>query len=156
MKDMTRVLFVCYGNICRSPMAEFIFRDMVKKRHLASEFYIESAGTSDEEEGNPVYYAAASLLKRHGLSAFGKCARQLTRRDYNNFDYILGMDSMNMRSMMRIFGGDPQGKVFRLLDFTDRPRDIDDPWYSRDFEKAFNDITKGCEAFLDKWIKKEI
>lgn len=151
---MIRVLFVCHGNICRSPMAEFIFRDMVAKRGLAAEFSIASAATSREEIGNPVYPPAKRKLKEHGIDPAGKTARQMTAQDYKDYDYLLAAERYNIRNMERITGGDPQHKIFRLLDFSDRPRDIADPWYTGDFDEAWDDIVEGCQAFL-KWLEKE-
>ena len=151
---MIRVLFICHGNICRSPMAEFIFRDMVAKRGLAAEFSIASAATSREEIGNPVYPPAKRKLKEHGIDPAGKTARQMTAQDYKDYDYLLAAERYNIRNMERITGGDPQHKIFRLLDFSDRPRDIADPWYTGDFDEAWDDIVEGCQAFL-KWLEKE-
>lgn len=145
---MTRVLFVCLGNICRSPMAECIFRDMVEKRGLAREFYVDSAATSTEELGNPIYPPARRKLAAMGVPLTGHRARQMTRSDYRDFDLILGMETANIRNILRITGGDPEGKVCRLLDYTDRPRDIDDPWYTDDFDTAYREIARGCEALL--------
>ena len=151
---MIRVLFICHGNICRSPMAEFIFRDMVAKRGLAAEFSIASAATSREEIGNPVYPPAKRKLKEHGIDPAGKTARQMTAQDYKDYDYLLAAERYNIRNMERITGGDPQHKIFRLLDFSDRPREIADPWYTGDFDEAWDDIVEGCQAFL-KWLEKE-
>ena len=161
MEKMIKVLFVCHGNICRSPMAEFIFKDMVKKQNIADEFYISSAATSTEEiwngVGNPVYPPAREELARHGISCAGKRAVQITKSDYEKYDYILGMDSWNMRNMMRILKKDPQGKVKLLLDYSSNPRDIADPWYTGNFDVTYADIVEGCEGFLN-WLKdnKEI
>ena len=151
---MIKVLFLCHGNICRSPMAEFIFRDMVAKRGLAVEFSIASAATSREEIGNPVYPPAKRKLKEHGIDPAGKTARQMTAQDYKDYDYLLAAERYNIRNMERITDGDPQHKIFRLLDFSDRPRDIADPWYTGDFDEAWDDIVEGCQAFL-KWLEKE-
>ena len=151
---MIKVLFLCHDNICRSPMAEFIFRDMVAKRGLAAEFSIASAATSREEIGNPVYPPAKRKLKEHGIDPAGKTARQMTAQDYKDYDYLLAAERYNIRNMERITGGDPQHKIFRLLDFSDRPRDIADPWYTGDFDEAWDDIVEGCQAFL-KWLEKE-
>ena len=145
---MIKILFICHGNICRSPMAEFIFRDMVAKRGLAAEFSIASAATSREEIGHPVYPPAKRKLKEHGIDPAGKTARQMTAQDYKDYDYLLAAERYNIRNMERITGGDPQHKIFRLLDFSDRPRDIADPWYTGDFDEAWDDIVEGCEAFL--------
>ena len=130
-------------------MAEFIFRDLVTRRYLGGKFKIASAATSREEIGNPVYPPARRKLAQHGISTDGKYARQLTRKDYEEYDYLLGMEQYNIRNMMRILGSDPENKVYRFLDFSERPRDIDDPWYTGDFETAYRDILEGCEAFLD-------
>lgn len=153
---MIKMLFVCHGNICRSPMAEFIFKDMVKKQNIADDFYISSAATSTEEiwngVGNPVYPPAREELAKHGISCAGKRAVQITKSDYDKYDYILGMDSWNMRNMMRILKKDPQGKVKLLLDYSSNPRDIADPWYTGNFDVTYADIVEGCEAFLN-WLK---
>lgn len=150
---MIKVLFVCHGNICRSPMAEFILKDMVSKRNLTDRFYIASAATSTEEiwngVGNPVYPPAREELSRHGISCKGKRAVQLKKSDYDDYDYLLGMDSQNMRNMMRILKSDPKGKVKRFLDYSTQPRDIADPWYTGNFDVTYRDIVEGCEAFLN-------
>ena len=149
---MISVLFVCHGNICRSPMAEFIFKDMVNNRGLGDQFYIASAATSTEEIwngiGNPVYPPAKRELAKHGISCEGKRAVQLKKSDYDKYDYIIGMDSWNRRNMMRILGKDPEGKVSLLLDYTDHPRDIADPWYTGNFDATYDDVKAGCEALL--------
>ena len=145
---MIKVLFICHGNICRSPMAEFIFRDMVTKRGLADQFHIASAATSREEIGNPVYPPAKRKLRENGIDPVGKTARQMTKKDYEEYDYILAAESFNIRNIFRITGGDPDNKICRLLDFSDRPRDIDDPWYTGNFDVTWDDIVEGCEAFL--------
>ncbi len=151
---MIKILFICHGNICRSPMAEYIFRDMVTKRGLSDRFSIASAATSREEIGNPVYPPAKRKLREHGIDPVGKTARQMTKRDYEEYDYLLAAEQYNIRNMKRIIGDDPAQKVYRLLDFSDRPRDIDDPWYTGNFDTAWNDIVEGCEAFLE-YLKKE-
>ena len=149
---MICILFVCHGNICRSPMAEFIMKDMVEKAGLADQFYIESAATSTEEIwngiGNPVYPPAREKLAEYGISCAGKRAVQLTRADYGKYDYLLGMENRNISNMLRILGADPQRKVCRLLDYSARPRDIADPWYTGNFDSTYEDIKEGCEAFL--------
>ena len=147
---MTRILFVCHGNICRSPMAEYIMKQMVKDSHIEDDFEIASAATSTEELGNPVYPPVAALLRERGVSCKGKVARRLSRADYDRYDYIIGMDEANRRNMLRLFGGDPAGKVSLLLDFTDHPRDVADPWYTRDFRAAERDIEEGCRRLLQK------
>ena len=149
---MIKVLFVCWGNICRSPMAEFIFKDMVAKAGVADELYIASAATSSEEIwngiGNPVYPPAREELRHHGISCEGKRAVQLTRADYEKYDYLIGMEDLNIRYMLKILGGDPDGKVGKLLDYTDRGGNISDPWYSGDFVTTYKDIVEGLEGFL--------
>ena len=154
---MIRILFVCYGNICRSPMAEFIMKDLVEKKGCADRFHIASAATSDEEIwggiGNPVYPPARDELKKHGITdVSGKHATQLKRSDYDKYDLILGMERMNLRHMMNILGSDPDGKVRLLLDYSDNPRDISDPWYTRDFRRAYDDIYEGCLALYEALV----
>ena len=149
---MIKVLFVCHGNICRSPMAEFILKDMVEKRGIATQFKIASAATSTEEIwngiGNPVYPPAKKELAKHGISCDGKRAVQLKKEDYNNYDYLIGMEQMNIKNMLRILGGDPEGKVHLLLEYAGKNRGIDDPWYTGNFSKTYEDIIEGCEGFL--------
>lgn len=145
---MIRLLFVCHGNICRSPMAEFVMKDLVKKEGLEARFCIESAATTDEEIGNPVYPPARRKLAEHGIGCAGKQARQMTRADYERWDLILGMDEENMRDLRRITGGDPQGKVRMLMDYTCRPGEVADPWYTGDFDATWKDVTEGCEGLL--------
>ena len=150
---MIKILFVCHGNICRSPMAEFIFKDMVQKEHLADNFHISSAATSTEEIwngiGNPVYPPARAKLAEYGINCDGKRAVQLTKADYAKYNFLIGMDSANIRNMGRILGGDPEGKVFKLLSFADMEQDISDPWYSGDFDRAYRDIELGCRSLLE-------
>ena len=146
---MTSILFVCLGNICRSPMAEFVFRDLVQKRGLGDRFHIASAATSAEELGNPVHPGTRRRLAREGISTAGKTAVQLTRRDYGRYDLLIGMEQRNLSAMLRILGGDPQGKVRRLLDFTGSPRDISDPWYTGDFDRTYDDVWEGCLGLLE-------
>ena len=146
---MVKILFVCHGNICRSPMAEFVMKDLVKKAGRDGEFDIASAATSSEEIGNPVYPQARRKLAEHGLACDGKRARQFTARDYSHYDLIIGMDSANIRSLRRASGGDPEGKVRLLLSYTPHPRDVADPWYTGDFDAAWNDIYTGCQALLN-------
>lgn len=145
---MIKVLFICHGNICRSPMAEFVMKDLVEKAGLADEFTIASAATSTEEIGNPVYPPVRQLLARHGISCAGKTARQLQRGDYAAWDLFVGMDTANLRNMTRLFGGDPEGKVHALLDYTHRPGEVADPWYTGDFESTWRDVVEGCTGLL--------
>ncbi len=152
---MIRILMVCLGNICRSPMAEFIFLDMAKKRGLSDKIICSSAGTSDEEYGNPVYPPARRKLMQLGISCEGKRARQMTKEDYASFDYLLGMEERNLRRMRSICGGDPDKKIHLLLEDAKAPRDIDDPWYTGDFDTACRDIMEGCELWLDR-VEKEL
>ena len=152
---ITKVLFVCHGNICRSPMAEFVMKDLVDKEGIAGNFYIESAATSTEEIGNEVYPPAKRKLAEHGISCKGKTARQMTRRDYDQFDLLIGMDEWNIRNMKRICGGDPDGKIYMLMDFTDRHGSVDDPWYTGNFEATWQDVLLGCKGVL-KWIKNNM
>lgn len=144
-----RILFVCHGNICRSPMAEFVMKWLVDEAGISDQFEIASAATSTEEIGNSVYPPARRKLAEHGISCAGKTARQLTRRDYDHYDLLIGMDSWNLRNMQRMCGGDPEGKISLLLDFTSHPRDVADPWYTDDFEATWRDCLEGCRAVLD-------
>ena len=151
---MIKVLFVCHGNICRSPMAEFYMKDLLKKRGLSDRFRIASAATTDEEivngTGNPVYPPARRELLRHGISPDGKRARVLTREDYAAYDMIVGMDRENLGDMRRILGGDPEGKISLLLDHTASPRDVADPWFTGDFRATWRDVETGCQALLNE------
>ena len=143
-----RILFVCHGNICRSPMAEYMFRSMVEEAGRADEFEISSAATSTEEIGEPVYPPARQKLAEHGISCKGKTARQMNSSDYNRYDLLIGMDSWNIRNMNRICGGDPEGKIHMLMDYTNRPGEVADPWYTDDFEATWRDVLEGCQALL--------
>ena len=153
-----RVLFVCHGNICRSPIAEFVMKDIVAREGLEDCFCIASAATSTEEiwngVGNPVYPPARAVLAEHGLDCSGKRAVQLTKADYHKYDYLIGMDSANIRNMMRILGSDPDHKVYRLLDFTDEPGDIADPWYSGKFGLTYDQIDKGVSYLIGELQQK--
>ncbi|MCM8709670.1 low molecular weight phosphotyrosine protein phosphatase [Clostridium sp. SYSU_GA19001] len=153
---MIKIMFVCHGNICRSPMAEFVFRHMVKEKHLLDKFYIASSATSREEIGNSVHYGTKRKLKEVGISCDGKTAVQLTKKDYEIFDYIICMESYNLKNALRIVGEDKEKKIFRLLDFSTRPRDIADPWYTGNFDETYNDILEGCEALLNYILKKQM
>ena len=144
---MIRIMFVCHGNICRSPMAEFIMKDLVKDSR--SDFYIASSATSREEIGNGVHYGTKKKLAEFGISCEGKHAVQLTRADYDKYDYIVAMDTMNIRNIFRIIGNDPQKKVYKLLDFCGGG-DVADPWYTGDFDATYRDVLRGCKALLKK------
>ena len=150
---MTKIMFVCYGNICRSPMAEFVFKDMVAKHGLADKFIISSSATSAEEiqggVGKLVYPPAKAILAEHGISCEGKRAIQLRRDDYDKYDLFIGMDSMNIRNMQRILGGDPEGKIRKLMEFTERGGDVADPWYSGRFDETWRNVYDGSEALLE-------
>ena len=149
---MIKIMFVCQGNICRSPMAEFFMKELVKNHGLENDFYISSAATSTEEIGNPVYPPVKRILNRRGIDCSQKRARQMTKADYNNFDYIVCMDGNNLRNMCFI-AKDTQNKYSRLLDYTNNPHDVADPWYSGDFETAEKEIEQGCEALLKRILK---
>ena len=150
---MIKILFVCHGNICRSPMAEFIMKDLVKKANLEKDFYIESAATSTEEIGNPVYPPARKILKEHGINSDGKYARQITLADYDRFDYIILMDQNNLRNIKYIIPEDKDNKIHLLMDYTGSSRDVADPWYTRNFKITYNDILEGCTALLEHITK---
>ena len=146
---MVRILFVCHGNICRSPMAEFVMKDLVRQKGLTGEYEIASAATSREEIGNPVYPPARRKLAEHGIGCAGHAARQMTRRDYDRFDLVLGMDYANIRNIQRIAGGDPDRKISLLLDHAGRQgQEVADPWYTGNFDAAWDDILEGCEGLL--------
>lgn len=148
---MTRILFVCHGNICRSPMAEFIMKALVKARGLEAEYHIESAAVSDEEYGNPIYPPAKRCLSQHGVAWDPtKSARTVRAEDYARFDRIICMDSSNLRLIRRYIPEDPQEKIHLMMSYTGRSRDVADPWYTGDFEKTFQDILSACEAMLDR------
>ncbi len=151
---MIKILFVCHGNICRSPMAEFVMKDMVKKSGLEKEFLIESAATSTEEIGNPVYPPARRKLAEHGIDCSGKTARQLRKSDYEKYDLLIGMDRANLRNMRRICGGNSMDKMHLLMDFTDRPGEVADPWYTRDFDATWRDVDEGCRGLLEMLLTR--
>ena len=152
---MTGILFVCHGNICRSPMAEFVMKDLVKKAGLEAQFQIASAATSREEIGNPVYPPARRKLAEHGISCDSHAARQLTNGDYEKYDLLIGMDKANLRDMYRICGGDFADKMHLLMDYTDHPGDVADPWYTEDFETTWKDVLAGCQGLLESLTTKE-
>ena len=146
---MKKILFVCHGNICRSPMAEYVMKYLVEQAQLTDQFLIESAATSTEEIGNPVYPPARRKLAEHGISCNGHAARQMTRADYSRYDLLIGMDSANLRNMTRIAGGDPEGKIRPLL----YDKDVADPWYTGNFEVTWQDVLHGCQALLEEQIQ---
>lgn len=145
---MTKILFICHGNICRSPMAEFIMKDIVTKAGLSEQYELSSAATSTEEIGSPVYPQARHKLAEHGIACSGKVARLLTSADYDKYDLLIGMDQANLRNMQRICGGDNGKKMHLLMDFSDRHGDVADPWYTRDFDTTWHDIENGCKGLL--------
>ena len=145
---MIKILFICHGNICRSPMAEFVMKALVQEQGLSYRYEIASAATSTEEIGNPVYPPARRMLAAHGISCAGKTARQMTKQDYAYYDLLIGMDHANLRNMRRICGGDPDGKLHLLLDYTNRPGEVADPWYTDDFQSTWEDVTEGCQGLL--------
>ena len=148
------ILMVCHGNICRSPMAELVLKDMVKKAGLADRFEIASAATSTEEIGNPVHRGTREKLRQVGISVAGKTAVQLRKSDYDKYDYLIGMDEWNIRNMLRMLGGDPEGKIHKLLEFTGSRRDVADPWYTGDFETTYQDVVTGCKELM-KMLKEK-
>ncbi len=150
---MIKVLFVCLGNICRSPMAECVLKDMVKKQGIEDEFYIDSAATSTEEIGNTMHYGTKNKLEEMKIAIGNHRARKITKQDYEKFDYIIGMEEKNIINIKRIIGEDRENKISKLLDFTANPRNIEDPWYTGDFDKTYSDIVEGLQAFL-AYIKK--
>lgn len=147
-------MFVCHGNICRSPMAEFIFKKKIAERGLSESFVVLSSATSTEELGNPVYPPARRELLSHGINPDGKYAVQLARRDYENYDLFVCMDSANVRNTLRIFGTDPCNKVKKLMDYTKKGGDVADPWYTGEFGVTYRDIDEGCDALLDHLLKE--
>ena len=151
---MIKVLFVCHGNICRSTMAQCIFAHMTRQRHIDHLFEIDSAATSREEIGNGPHYGTVNKLRQVGIPVIPHRAVQMTQADYEAYDFLIGMDTMNIRNMNRIAGGDPEGKIYKLLSFAGSGRDVADPWYTGDFDATYRDVVDGCEAFLD-FLKEE-
>ncbi len=150
---MIKILFICHGNICRSPMAEYIMKHLIRQKHLNAEFEISSAATSTEEIGNPVYPPAREILNRHGINCSGHRARQAVKADYNYYDYLVVMDSRNIRNLNRIVGSDPYGKISKLRSFAGIQGDIEDPWYTGAFEEVYRQIEEGCQALLQQILK---
>ncbi len=146
--DMIKVLFVCHGNICRSPMAQYVLQHMAEQLNIADNFHIDSAATSTEEIGNGVHYGTRRKLAEENIYCGNHRARQIVKNDYSDYDYLIGMDTANIRNIGRIVGFDKEHKVYRLLDFTNNPRDIADPWYTGNFDRTYEDIIEGCEAFI--------
>lgn len=146
---MTKILFICLGNICRSPMAEYVFKNMIEKRKIQNQFIIDSAATSNEEIGNRMHYGTKRKLDEVGIKYNNHIARKMTAEDYKNYDYLIGMEESNIRNILRIVKNDNENKIFRLLDFSNNPRDIADPWYTGNFDKTYDDILEGCRGLLD-------
>ena len=157
---MIKIMFVCHGNICRSPMAEFIFKKMIDEKGISDKFLVSSSATSTEEIyrgiGNPVYPPARAELERHGISCTGKRAVQLKLEDYDKYDMFIGMDSANIRNMKMILKNDPENKIYKLLGFACSSADVSDPWYSDRFDVAYNDIFKGCKALLEYLLSNQL
>lgn len=155
MTQCHKILFVCHGNICRSPMAEFVMKKLVSDAGLTEQFEIASVATSTEEIGNPVYPPAKSKLAEHNIGCEGKTARQMTLADYHYYDHIIAMDRNNLRNLKRMFGEDTEHKISLLMDYTHRPSDVADPWYTGDFEATWVDVTEGCKGLLDYLTEKD-
>lgn len=149
-----KILFVCHGNICRSTMAQFVFQDMVNKKGLTQHFHINSAATSREEIGSGPHYGTIQKMREEEVPILPHRAVQMTRRDYQEYDYLIGMDQWNIRNMLRIAGSDPEGKIRKLLDFGEHPRDIADPWYTGNFDQTYEDVVEGCEALM-RFLERE-
>ena len=152
---MIKILFICHGNICRSPMAEFVMKKMVEDAGVTHLFEIASAATSTEEIGNPVYPPARRKLAEHGIGCEGKTARQITRGDYRHYDRIIAMDRNNLRNLRRVIGEDIDGKISLMMDYTDRPGDVADPWYTGDFDATWRDVEEGCQGLLRQLLGKQ-
>ena len=153
---MIRVLFCCHGNICRSTMDQFVFQDMINKNGLATQFHIDSAATSREEIGNGPHYGTVRKMQEVGIPILPHRAVQMTKKDYREYDYLIGMDDWNIRNMTRIAGGDPEGKIHMLLEFSDNPRAIADPWYTGNFDRTYEDVVEGCQSLLEYLQKTRI
>ncbi len=154
---MIKVLFVCLGNICRSPMAEYVFKDMIKNKGLEKQFHIDSVATSYEEVGNDMHYGTKDKLDEMGIPYKKHKARRIEKQDYEKYNYIIGMEESNIRNILRIIGGDNDKKIYKLLDFSKNPRDIADPWYTGNFTATYEDIVEGCIGFFNYLEKnKEI
>ena len=153
---MIKVLFICHGNICRSTMCESVFTYMVKQRGLESAFEVNSAATSREEIGNSPHYGTVGKLREVGIPLVPHRAVQMTKQDYEEYDYLIGMDTANIRNMNRIAGGDPEQKIYKLLSFAGSGRDVADPWYTGDFDATYEDVTIGCEAFLNYLSREQL
>ena len=153
---MIKILFVCHGNICRSTMAQSVMTHLVNEMHRGQEFYIDSAATSREEIGNGPHYGTVNKLRQVGIPVIPHRAVQMTRDDYDKYDYLVGMDLANIRNMNRIAGGDPDGKIYKLLSFAGSGRDVDDPWYTGDFESTYQDVLAGCKAMLEQILRGEV
>lgn len=149
VENKIAVLFICHGNICRSTMSQFVFQDMINQKGLTDQFYINSAATSREEIGNGPHYGTVNKMKQVGIPVLPHRAVQMTKKDYREYDYLIGMDEANIRNMIRIAGGDPEGKIHMLLDYSDSPRAIADPWYTGNFDVTYDDVVEGCTAFLN-------
>ena len=153
---MIKVLFICHGNICRSTMAQCVFTDLVNKKGLADIFYINSAATSREEIGNGVHYGTVNQLRKVGVPVIPHRAVQMTKADYDCYDYLIGMDTANIRNMNRIVGSDPEGKIYKLLSFVGSGRDVADPWYTGDFATTYDDVLAGCKGLLEQIIREKL